>query len=387
MTEVDLLIMAAAALAWVAWVPATRRRGGTAIRAAEPSAVEWLTNLRAQLVVSPDFTAALAGLPPPPSELNARLERLRQVTAETGGSALGPVHLLLGAARQDARRRARWRERSGGAMVSSTLLAVLPVGLWLTSGSVGVSPITWLTTSPAGWLCLLLFGGLTALSRWWLRRSARAALGLAATAARPRPLRRSVAAGASFVAVASLLPDGKGLVLAALTSSVVANVWQGFESERERSQAARAMAERPWLAALLASGLAAGLDWRRAVSVLAREADVDQSELLAVERRLSWGVEPAVAFAAAGEHWQEVAIAISQTMAMGAPVAAGLAALGEHWQRELGDQELERVERIAARAVIPVSLLQLPAFIIGGLLPILAVSVQPLLEAWLSTSP
>lgn len=392
MTEADLLLVAVAAAAWVNWVPAVSRLEPGAAARRQPTTVEWLTRLRAQLVVSADFATALSQLPAPPDAVGERLERLSALSSAIGISALGPVKLLLLAARQEAQLRARWRERSGAAMVSSTLLAILPVGLWLTSGSVGASPIEWLVSSPAGWLALGAFLGLTALSRWFLRRAARSALG-GGKAAVPgevgglRPLRSPLAAAVSFIAVWSVRPDGLGFALAALVASGVGQAWRAFPSGQQQALATMAEAERPWLTALLASALAAGLDWRRAVGLLAQEAQVDREQLLAVERRLSWGVEPAVAFASAGEQWQEVAVAIAQTMSAGAPVASGLAALSEHWQRELGESAIERVERVAARAVIPVSLLQLPAFIIGGLLPILAVSLQPLLDSWLSTSP
>ena len=392
MTEADLVIVAVAAATWLNWVPAVSRVQPGAVEFRAPTAVEWLTRLRAQLVVSADFAAALAQLPAPPAQLAERLGRLTEITSATGISALGPVRLLLKAAKQDAQQRARWRERSGAAMVSSTLLAVLPVGLWLTSGSVGASPLEWLVASPAGWLVLVVFLGLTAVARWWLRSAAKAALGrgkavgAGGAAGGLQPLRSPVAAAASLVAVWSLRPDGLGLVLGALVASGVAVSWRAFASGQQQELTAMAELERPWLTALLASALAAGFDWRRAVELMAAEASPDREQLVAVERRLSWGVEPATAFAEAGEHWQEVAVAISQTMSAGAPVASGLASLSEHWQQELGERAIERVERIAARSVIPVSLLQLPAFIIGGLFPILAVSLEPMVDSWLSTS-
>ena len=386
MATADLVVIAVAGMTWLWSLPVRGQTPQLRRESASIAEVEWLTRLQAQLVVSSDFESAVRALEEPPARLSGRIERLTAISAEAGISCVGPVGLLLIESRSKEQARRRWREQTSGAQASSLLLALLPAVMWLTGGTMGMSPLAWLFGTPFGLISLTAFAFLTLASRWWLRSLQSRALA-PPTAARARgELPASLAAASAALAVFAFRPDGLGAVAAAVAASVVAGLWSGLEPQSGRLLQAAALAERPWLTALLAAALATGLDWRRSVSLLAAEAVVDAEVLGAVDRRLRWGIEPAAAFSQAGHRWQELAMAIAQTEAMGAPVANGLTSLSEHWQRDLGALELERVERVAARSVLPVSLLQLPAFIIAGLVPVLAVSMQPLLDLWLSTS-
>ena len=55
-------------------------------------------------------------------------------------------------------------------------LVMLPMVAWMTAGATGARPIAFLTTTPAGWVCLLLGLGLFALALLWMRALTRQAL-------------------------------------------------------------------------------------------------------------------------------------------------------------------------------------------------------------------
>ena len=348
--------------------------------------VEWLVRLQSQVVTARDLGTACVRAGAVPTRVAIELAALQALQSETGARVEWAVDWLL--AREKARKSLvdRYREQSGPARVSSFTLAVFVPGLWLLTLLGGQPVVGWLLGSPLGYACLLLYALLTWLSRLALRRLERQALS-------PATKRKVVSTGRgnrwSAVAVAllpSLLwPNAAGLAVGALAALVVFEAWPRLTSAHAAELEQEREVERGWLTLLLACLLASGVDWLRAVGWIAELAAANGATLAAVRQRLTWGVSPAVAFNEAGSEWQAVAASLQQSAVDGAPVARGLLDLSHHWQREARELELARIESVAARTVLPVSLLQLPAFLVGGLLPLVITSLQPLFESVLST--
>lgn len=387
MSEVDLAALAVGALVLLLWWPASLPTIGRS-KVADTDQVEWLTRLGGQLAGAGGFAQAVADLGGIDSlqSTRAQLQQLLSCNAELGLPAADCVALLIADARAEVTAVRRWREQTSAAQVSSWLLAGLPLPLWLVTAANGTQTLGWLFESGIGWGLLIAFGLLTLLARRWLTRLRRSALA-AATQLRPGVvLPPKVAALLLGCTVGWLVGGSIGVVAGIAVAGLARQLWPRFQQRSELARLQLQQAERPWLTCLLASALGAGVDWPRATRLLIDSAEfADQQTFAAIAQRLDWGVDPVEAFASAGELWQPLARSLRQCAESGVPVRYGLLQLATHWQQELHSLQLARVERFAARAVLPVSLLQLPAFIIGGLLPTVAVSLQPLFELFAST--
>jgi pilus assembly protein TadC len=148
-----------------------------------------------------------------------------------------------------------------------------------------------------------------------------------------------------------------------------------LESGAQRRQRLALVAAAPLVADLLAASLAAGVTLDRSVPVIARAMGDPARAVL----------EQVVAHARLGEPadlaWARVASApglgvIAQTVARssrsGAPLAAMLATTAEDIRAEAAAASLAEVRATSVRAVLPLGLCLLPAFVLLGILPVVA---------------
>lgn len=387
MSAIDWAALAVGAMVWLLFRPQTLPiRWPTQASTSELSEIEWLVALSAQLVTSSNLSQAMSKCGPTPIALTAQIEVLSRGVQEFGIRALGAVDWLTMAARDHRTVERRWDEQSAAARSSSAILANFPVAIWVLSGFSGGEVVKWLFGSPFGWLCLTCFTLLTIGSRTLLRRLSQIALTSKRQVRTTKEMSSSVLSFTVLVAAWFFLPSAAGIALGASFAAAIKYWWPSLQSDSTIEFQRQVKTERAWVAALLSAALAAGLDWQRALDWASSGAEVSAQELREVGARLSFGVSPQVAFSGASEPWLPIAVALEQCAISGSPVSSGLFELARFWLQEARDENLERVTRIASRAVLPVSLLQLPAFLVGGLVPILAVSLLPLFEGWLSTS-
>jgi tight adherence protein B len=162
----------------------------------------------------------------------------------------------------------------------------------------------------------------------------------------------------------------------------VSQVWSQLEWNAGRVPAR----DLSWVSTALATSLDAGLDWFSAISVAAECADGDlKLRLVAIAQRLEWGIEPSAAFAGEDFGLAEISAAISQTHSSGAPISHALFRTASAVSAQSHAGSLKRVEKLASFAVVPVTALQLPAFIVLGLVPVVITQLQPLLTAFSSS--
>jgi tight adherence protein B len=95
------------------------------------------------------------------------------VAAEAGSGLADAVTRLADAARVDEDVRVQLEAQLAGPRATARMLGLLPVIGLLIGSSLGADPVTWLTQSPAGLLCLAAGIGFTALGMAWTGSIAR----------------------------------------------------------------------------------------------------------------------------------------------------------------------------------------------------------------------
>lgn len=348
-----------------------------------------LAQLRAELMSASDFASAAEATRFDASVFSLRTQqRLSQISMLH--SRYGSVSsVLLDAIIEDEQCERellrRWSAAVAGAHSSSIVLIVMPVLMWLIAQGLGTPAVSWLVDSAAGFACLIAGGLLIGLSRFSLRRLETFALNKrkirSASSAR-RVLTAEEAANLVFLLALFLKPDVLGIAIALATRGALGRYWSRLP--------ARASAEKhsdvSWLCAVLAANLHAGLDWLRSVRIA---AELDGSRLSAdlniVAQRLEWGLEPTEAFVGISVDLDPVLLALAQTRRSGAPITEVLVSRSHAIRIEAHGRGCERVEKLGAAAVVPVAALQLPAFVLLGLVPFVAAQLGPMLSGFSST--
>jgi Flp pilus assembly protein TadB len=167
----------------------------------------------------------------------------------------------------------------------------------------------------------------------------------------------------------------------------VRTFWNQLTSKQSQLLEREIVKARPRVATVLAVAVTAGASWDRAVDLAASEIPVAALEdWKAINQRIKWGVPVPQAFSEGSGDWQQIAVVVDQTLRTGAPLAGALFALSNYWQEASYSEQVNQIERKASRMVVLVTLLQLPAFILLGLVPLVAASLIPLFEIFLSTT-
>lgn len=184
-----------------------------------------------------------------------------------------------------------------------------------------------------------------------------------------------VAALGAAVAVLVVVPGATGLALSVLVGSVVWWRSRRWESSAVRDRRARLEAELPHVVDLLTAALGAGAAPSSALSLVAEVVDEGMAaELRAWTTRLTLGADPVTVWAAMAGHPQlgRLGVTLHRSAESGAPVAAALLRLSEDLRERRRAAVEERVRQVEVRAAVPLGVCLLPAFVLVGVVPLVA---------------
>ena len=105
-----------------------------------------------------------------------------------------------------------------------------------------------------------------------------------------------------------------------------------------------------------------------------------------VAQRLEWGIDPLEAFSDVAPELDGICSALITTYRSGAPIAQSLFGISHAGQHQQHARNLERAEKLGALAIVPVAALQLPAFVISGVVPLAVTQLLPMLGPFTSTT-
>lgn len=236
----------------------------------------------------------------------------------------------------------------------------------------------------------LIAAALVAMTAWLLVRPARSRSsdpvrrsphprGLMATRIRSARV-LSLGLGAVLALVVGGVP---GVVVGAGVALAGPRVLAGLESRGQRQRRLQIERQTPIVADLLATCLAAGATPRESVRAVARAVgEPIATPLSTLTGALDLGADPVDAWAAlaAEPGLRQVGRAGSRSAQTGAPLASLLAAVADD-QRDEARSRAEATARAAGvRSVAPLVACFLPAFILIGIVPVVASLALPLLQ-------
>ena len=197
---------------------------------------------------------------------------------------------------------------------------------------------------------------------------------------------RAVRAATGLVtatAVLALVP-GHMAVLAALVAGLVVHVGLGrVTTGGSRRAEARVVLELPETFDLLAAALEAGQPLRSAVSTVAGLAPPATAPTLQrIAAMVGVGIADADAWRSFADDpwWGDAARDLARSCETGTPAAALLRQLADDARTRRRDELLKRARAVGVRSVLPLSCCFLPAFLLTGVVPIVAGLVGSLLH-------
>lgn len=194
-------------------------------------------------------------------------------------------------------------------------------------------------------------------------------------ASQPSPLRQWSVTGLAGVAVAVLVGGPPGLLAGIATALAVAVGVAKLEPRTQRERRTRLMADLPIAVDLLAACLHGGTSWSVAVDAVANAISGplgDELQAVAVQIRL--GADPASAWLTLAEQPELAVLARTAARAVdsGTALAEALTRLAQDQRRAARAQAASRAQAAGVRAVAPLGLCFLPAFIMLGVVPAVA---------------
>jgi Flp pilus assembly protein TadB len=188
-------------------------------------------------------------------------------------------------------------------------------------------------------------------------------------------MRWTVAGLAGFVS-ALLVGGPAGWAAGVLVTVGCVRVLSRLEPRATRLRRARIVAELPMAIDLLAACLRGGGAWHESVEAVADAVGGPLgTELTHVAARVRLGADPAeewLALAAADPVLAPLGRAAARAAGGGAPVAATLARLARDQRRTARAEASARARTAGVRAVAPLGLCFLPAFVLLGIVPAVA---------------
>lgn len=189
----------------------------------------------------------------------------------------------------------------------------------------------------------------------------------------------SAAAGAG---VALMLGGLTGAVLGLLAAVLVWRTVSRLESPAVRGRREELSRGLPHAVDLMASSLVVGASPTTAVELVANSVDPPMClELQTVTRRLAMGVDPVRVWSDVGAHPQLGALGrcLARAIDSGASVADAMQRLAEDLRGRSRIDAEARARTVGVKAAAPLGLCLLPAFILTGVVPLVAGSVSTLL--------
>ena len=184
-----------------------------------------------------------------------------------------------------------------------------------------------------------------------------------------------VAAGAGVLLLAPGVP---GLVAAVVVALVVRRKVASAETRTARRRRLVVEHELPHVVDLLSSLLVSGAAPEEALDRVRRVVHpVAGEELRPWVERLRLGADPLTVWSDLADHPRlgRLGAALRRATASGAPVAEALARLGADLRATNRTATLERVRQVEVRATAPLAACLLPAFVLLGVVPLVAGTV------------
>lgn len=194
----------------------------------------------------------------------------------------------------------------------------------------------------------------------------------------PAPLLVAVAAG---VATWMLVTGVLGLALGCGAAAVGWRVTARAEPRPVRRRREALVAALPHVVDLMAASLAVGASPAAALDRLGAAVDEPiRSELVPVVARLRLGTDPAAVWRELSGHPQlgPLGRCLLRAAESGAPVAEAMGHLAEDLRRTSRAEVEARARTVGVRAAAPLGLCLLPAFVLVGVVPLVAGSVSSL---------
>ena len=187
-------------------------------------------------------------------------------------------------------------------------------------------------------------------------------------------IRRGIAAGAG-IACAVLLGGLLGGVTGVVVAITCAWLFARLEPRAVRERRARLVGDLPVAIDLLAACLRGGSSWAESVDAVATALGGPVgTELHGVAARIRLGADPAATWLALADEPALAALARTAARASesGSALAATLARLAEDQRRTARAEATARARAAGVRAVAPLGLCFLPAFVLIGIVPAIA---------------
>ncbi|NUR08225.1 MAG: type II secretion system F family protein [Nocardioidaceae bacterium] len=193
---------------------------------------------------------------------------------------------------------------------------------------------------------------------------------------------RLVAAAALAAGLWAVLGGGLGLLLGG-GSAVACWVLTGrLEPAAVRRRRERIAADLPHVVDLLSACLAAGHSPATAVDEVRRAVDPPvREELDALHARLRLGVDPVGAWRDLSRHPQlgPLGRTVARAVESGASVSDAMLRLGEDLRARNRAEVEARARAVGVKAAVPLGVCLLPAFVLVGVVPLVAGSLSVLL--------
>ena len=237
----------------------------------------------------------------------------------------------------------------------------------------------------------LLLGSLAILLWWRVRRASRPVRGsrrlLPAPEPRGRPGRRPLPLPAVAVVgglgLALLVGGVLGLLLGAGAAVLVLRVVPRLESRSGRRRRTAIAAQAPEVLDLLAACLASGATIQGAVAATATAVDDPVAGVLhQVVAQLRLGAGPATAWAAVAAEapLEPLAAAVARASDSGAALSDALPLVADDLRARRRSEVEAAARRVGVRLTAPLGLAFLPAFVLLGVVPVVASLVSGVLS-------
>jgi pilus assembly protein TadC len=195
-------------------------------------------------------------------------------------------------------------------------------------------------------------------------------------------LTRPLAAGLCGLSVGLLLGGAIGLLVGLAVGAGILRWLSGLETAAQRSEREQIGAALPLTAQLLAAAVSAGVAPGLALDAVADALDGPLGERLRSGRRAEvLGVPPEGAWAELlrDPTTRGLGRVLAQSSASGLAPAAALLALAEDVQREARLRADSAARSVGAKVAAPLGLCFLPAFVLCGIVPLIASTASTLL--------
>lgn len=195
---------------------------------------------------------------------------------------------------------------------------------------------------------------------------------------RELPLLQGAATAAVALGAAVLLGGPVGLTVAAVAGVACWRFVGRMESPAARRRRERLAAAVPHVVDLMAACLAAGLSPAAAVEQITEAVGPPvRDELAALSARLRLGVDPVTVWTDLARHPQLGGLgrSVARAVETGASVAEAMQRLADDLRRTARADVESRARAVGVQAAIPLGICLLPAFVLVGVVPLVAGSV------------